>query len=79
MSGLDNEKAIAFISKVRQILSAEEHLIQGATQHFSFSAGVSNIMNNGIDEQIKQATKLLQFAKEAGGSMVLGDEDTEDF
>ncbi len=78
MSGLDNEKAVAFISRVRQILSTEACVINGEDQHFYFSAGVTNQPLSGIDEQIKKATKLVRLAKESGGSMVLGDEDDEE-
>lgn len=77
LSGLDNEKSIEFISRVRQILSTKSYILNGEQQYFCFSAGVTNQMQNGIEEQIKQATKLVRLAKESGGNMVLGDEDDE--
>jgi diguanylate cyclase (GGDEF)-like protein len=77
MSGLDNEKAVEFISRVRQILSSGVCLINGDKVHLCFSAGVTNDLYSGIDEQLKQANKLVRLAKEAGGNMVLGDEDDE--
>ncbi|MES2674994.1 MAG: response regulator [Pseudomonadota bacterium] len=77
LSGLDNEKAIEFISRVRQILSTETCTLNGEEQNFCFSAGVTNQMENGIDAQIKKATRLVRLAKESGGNMVLGDEDDE--
>lgn len=77
MPGLDNEKAVALISRVRQLLSAEECVIQGTSIRFFASAGVTNRVAAGIDGQVRQATKLLRLAKEAGGNMVLGDDDEE--
>ncbi len=78
LPGFDNEKAIALISRVRQLLSAEACVVRGESKHFCFSAGVCNVMKDGVDAQIKSATHLLRLAKEAGGNMVLGDEDAND-
>jgi diguanylate cyclase (GGDEF)-like protein len=77
MPGLDNEKAVSLISRVRQLLSAEECLINGEIKRLYFSAGVSNNAQAGVDQQIKSATHLLQLGKEAGGNMVLGDDDED--
>jgi diguanylate cyclase (GGDEF)-like protein len=78
LQGLDNEKAIAFIGRIRQLLSAETFLVNGESLRCYFSAGVTNQLNTTVDAQIKQAKKLLQLAQEAGGNMVLGDEDDEE-
>jgi len=78
LPGLDNEKAISLISRVRQLLSSEECVINGESKRLFFSAGVSNYMQDGVDPQIKTATHLLHLAKEAGGNMVLGDDDAND-
>jgi diguanylate cyclase (GGDEF)-like protein len=78
LPGLDNEKAVALISRVRQLLSSEECIINGAPKRLYFSAGVSNYMRDGVDPQIKSACHLLRLGKEAGGNMVLGDEDAND-
>ncbi|HWV16740.1 MAG TPA: response regulator [Cellvibrio sp.] len=78
LSGMDNEKAVEFMSRVRQLLSEDVCTINGQPHGFYFSVGVSNQINNGIDEQLRQAGKLLRLAKESGGNMVLGDSDAED-
>ncbi|GGY73405.1 diguanylate cyclase [Cellvibrio zantedeschiae] len=78
LPGLDNEKAVSLISRVRQLLSSEECVINGESKRLYFSAGVSNHMQDGVDPQIKSATHLLRLGKEAGGNMVLGDEDAND-
>jgi diguanylate cyclase (GGDEF)-like protein len=78
LHGIDNEKAIALLSRVRQLLSKEVCVVQGESLQFNFSIGVTNRCELGIDGQVKQATKLLRLAKESGGNMVLGDEDDED-
>ncbi len=77
LPGLDNEKAVSLISRVRQLLSAETCIINGEPKRISFSAGVSNKNVDGIDQQIKSATHLLKLGKETGGNMVLGDEDAD--
>lgn len=77
MPGLDNEKAVSLISRVRQLLSAEECIIKGDAKRLYFSAGVSNKTYGGVDQQIKLATHLLKLGKEAGGNMVLGDDDED--
>jgi len=77
LPGLDNEKAVALISRVRQLLSEEPCAISGERKRIYSSAGVSNKYHQGIDEQIKFATHLLRLGKEAGGNMVLGDDDEE--
>ncbi len=78
LPGLDNERAVALVSRVRQLLSSEECTINGEAKRLSFTAGVTNYMTDGVDQQIKNATHLLRLGKEAGGNMVLGDEDAND-
>jgi diguanylate cyclase (GGDEF)-like protein len=78
LPGFDNEKAVALISRVRQLLSSEECIINGEPKRLFFSAGVSNYMQEGVDQQIKNASHLLRLGKEAGGNMVLGDDDAND-
>lgn len=75
MPGLDNEKAVALISKVRHLVAADSITIAGETIHCDFSAGVTNRVCERIDDQLMQAEKFLQLAKEAGGGMVVGDDD----
>lgn len=78
MAGIDNEKAVEFTSRVRQLLSEQACLLNGESRNFCCSVGVSNHMSGGIDNQLMHAIKLLRLAKESGGNMVSGDEDAED-
>jgi diguanylate cyclase (GGDEF)-like protein len=75
LPGLDNEKAVSLISKVRQLVAAESINIDGQNYNFSFSAGVTCKTGESIDEQLAHATKLLVLAKEAGGNMIVDDEN----
>jgi diguanylate cyclase (GGDEF)-like protein len=79
MPGLDTEKAAALLSKVKQLLAAEECQIDGESMRFYFSAGISSKLQQSLDEQIAQAGVYLQRAKEAGGNVIVddGDEDHE--
>ncbi len=75
MPGLDHEKAAAFLSKVKQLLAAEPININGESRHIYFSAGVTGLLKNSLDEQIATANEYLRRAKEAGGNMVVDDGD----
>lgn len=75
MPGLDNEKAVSLLSKVRQLVSAEPVMINQESNTCSFSAGVTSRASESIDQQIFRAQKFLRLAKESGGSMVVGDEE----
>lgn len=77
LPGLDNEKAIALISKVRQII-AESSIDTGEEEVFiTVSAGVSNQLTESLDDQLNLADEYLYRAKEAGRNMVVGDDDDE--
>ena len=78
MAGLDNEKAVALLDKVKQLLGAESVVIDGESKHFYFSAGVTNCLQNSIDQQIALATKYMRRAKDAGGQMIVDDGDEDD-
>ena len=75
--GLDNEKAVALLNKVKQIIASEALLINGENMNFSFSAGVTNKLDDIFERQVAQAMKYLQRAKNAGGQMIVDDEDEE--
>lgn len=75
LPGLDNEKAVSLISRVRQLVAAEPVHIHDQVLHFSLSAGITCQPGDSIDEQIAHATKLLMLAKEAGGDMIVDDEN----
>lgn len=73
--GLNNEKAVSFVEKVRQVLCSSVIDWQGKTIAVTFSAGVSNIMDGSLDAGLKNAQHCLARAKEAGGDLVIGDEE----
>lgn len=78
LPGLDNEKAVALLDKVKKLLAAEAMVIDGHTEHFSFSAGVSNKLLGSLDQQVAQAIKYMYRAKDAGGQMIVDDGDEDD-
>jgi diguanylate cyclase (GGDEF) domain len=75
LPGLDNDKAVALISKVRQLVATEPVTVQNQTFSSNFSAGVTNRLCSNIDEQLNQATRFLKLAKESSGGMVVGDDE----
>ena len=75
MPGLDNEKAVSLLSKVRQLVSAESLTINRDSVACSFSAGVTSCASESVDDQIFRAQKFLRLAKESGGNMVVGDDE----
>jgi len=75
MPGLDNERAVALLNKVKQLLAEEAFIIHGEESHFYFSAGVTNQLHGSFDQQMAQANKYLQRAKEAGGHMIVDDDN----
>lgn len=77
MPGLDNEKAGALLSKVKQLLAAEACNINGDSMHFYFSAGITAKLQQSLDEQIALAATHLQRAKEAGGNVIVDDGDED--
>jgi diguanylate cyclase (GGDEF)-like protein len=77
LAGLDNEKVLSLISKVKQLLATENIVIDNQKMHFTFSAGVTNQLGQGLDQQIARAITYMKRAKEAGGNMVIGDDDDD--
>ncbi len=75
MPGLDHEKATSFLTKVKQLLAAEKYQIDNTEMHFYFSAGVCDQLGQSLDQQLHQANLYLQRAKEAGGNMIVDDDD----
>ena len=75
MPGLDNDKAVSYVSKVKQLLAAEDIEIAGEAKHFYFSAGVTNLMHDSFDQQVAQAIKYMYRAKDSGGQMIVDDTD----
>lgn len=77
LGGLDNEKVLSLISKVKQLVASENILINNQEMHFTFSAGVTNNLGQALDQQIARAILYMQRAKDAGGNMVIGDDDED--
>lgn len=77
LGGLDNEKVLSLISKVKQLLATENIIIDKQQVQFTFSAGVTNQLGQGLDQQIARAIMYMNRAKEAGGNMVIGDDDDD--
>jgi diguanylate cyclase (GGDEF)-like protein len=75
--GVENDKAVGLINKVKQLLAAEVLIINSEPMHFSFSAGVTNGLLESFDAQVSRAKVLLRRAKEAGGQMIVDDEDED--
>ncbi len=74
MPGLSNDRALAFVDRVRQVLGAEEQWLGDEQIALTFSAGVSNVLGDSIDDMLAAAGVCLQRATEAGGDLVFGDE-----
>lgn len=73
MPGLDNDKAVEYVGRVRQITSGEYYSVGDGELGMTFTAGVSNVVGMCFDEQVNSALKALRRAKNAGGDIVLGD------
>ena len=78
LPGLDNEKALSLINKVRQIVVSTPVIYNDEEIYFTFSAGITNKLKTSIDEQINWADVLLYRAKEAGRDILIGDDDEDD-
>ncbi len=74
LPGLPNEKAVAFLEKVRQIITGESFEVNGELITLTFSAGVSSLCNEDLDSLVSHAEKNILRAKEAGGDLVFGDD-----
>lgn len=74
LPGLDNEKAVALIDKLREIIAASPIYAGDERIPLTFSAGVSNQLLGNLDEQLNMADGYLYRAKEAGRNLVVGDD-----
>ncbi|HMU67379.1 MAG TPA: diguanylate cyclase, partial [Cellvibrionaceae bacterium] len=72
--GLDNTKAVALVDLIKE--RVREPITLGDKQvTVSFSAGVSNGAGFSLDELMTSANNCVLRSKEAGGGLVLGDDD----
>ena len=69
---------VALLSKVKQLLAADDCVINGEATRFYFSAGVTCHMGQSLDQQIARANTYLRNAKESGGNMIVDDGDAEE-
>jgi len=74
MPGLDNDKALSYVGRVRQLLSGAAHNVEGTEIAVTFTVGVSNKMGRSLDDQMHNAMRCLKRAKEAGRDLVVGDD-----
>jgi diguanylate cyclase (GGDEF)-like protein len=77
MPGLDRERATALLTKVKQLLYADTYVINGEASNFSFSAGVTDKSFDNIDQQLSLAVAYMRRAKDAGGGMIVDEDDEE--
>lgn len=78
LSGLDNQKAMILIDKLRAIIASETFLIKGETVSVTCSGGISNELGECLQDQIAIAGTYLQRAKEAGKNFVIAEDDEGD-
>lgn len=78
LPGLSNDKAVAFVERIRQIIVAEPIELDVATVGLTFSAGVATHLQPGgersFDGLLAAASACLRRAKDAGGDLVFGEE-----
>lgn len=73
--GLTNDKVVSLIDGFKQHIAAKIFDVnEDDFLRISFSAGVTNIKLNNINEMLNRADDYLYRAKEAGRNMVIGDE-----
>jgi len=75
LPGIDNEKALSLIDKVRSIVASTPVSMGEEDVYVTFSAGVCNTYSDSLDEQINLADERLYRAKEAGRNLVIGDDE----
>jgi len=74
LPGLGNDKAVAFVEEVRQLLAGNPFYTDEARVDLSFSAGVTSVTGDSIDDMLGYAEQCLHRAREAGGDLVFGDD-----
>lgn len=74
LPGLDNEKALSLIDKIRGIISTIPIKTESGDIYISFSGGVSNNLCETLDEQLSMADSYLYRAKDAGRNLIIGDD-----
>lgn len=75
LNGLDNDKACAYLERVRQILASNAIATPKGELSTSFSGGVSSLRLSNVEQLINTAFANLHRALDAGGDLVFGDEE----
>jgi len=74
MLGLSNEQALSLVEGARRIICSSPIMVADCDVEVSFSAGVTTIAAQSVDELFSAASVCLHRAKDAGGDLVLGDD-----
>jgi len=74
LPGLDNEKALSLIDKIRSITCTIPIDTGNGEIYISFSGGVCNHLCETLDEQLGMADTYLYRAKDAGRNLIIGDD-----
>lgn len=74
LPGLDNEKALSLIDKIRSITCTIPIHTESGDIYISFSGGVCNHLCGTLDEQLSIADTYLYRAKDAGRNIIIGDD-----
>ncbi|MEO0442351.1 MAG: response regulator [Pseudomonadota bacterium] len=77
MPGLDNQKALTIIDKIRGIVAREDFPHEHGKVYVTVSCGVASQLGERLQDQIAHAEELVKRAKEAGKDIVLGEDDEE--
>ncbi len=77
MPGLNNEKAMTLLGRVREWVSNAPVIIGDERIAVSFSAGVTNRLAASLDIQLNIANELLNRAKDAGRNLIIGDDEDD--
>ena len=77
LPGLDNEKALSLLEKLRVIISSSCIDVCGEEVYASISGGVTNGLGASLDDMINGARAYCQRATDAGNNMVIGDDEED--
>ena len=78
LPGLDDDKALTLIDKVRSIVAGEEFIIDQASIYISCSGGIASSLGDSLQDQVMSAEFLMTRAKQAGKNIVLGEDDDDE-
>ena len=78
LPGLDNDKALTLIDKVRGIVSREDFVVEGSSAYITCSGGVASELEGCLQDQLAAAESLMSRAKQAGKNIVFGEGDEND-